>query len=226
MDVRKPRDRWNGPGHGKPTEEACVIEATPAPEEWRAARDFVGSYEVSTLGRVRSVDRVILVRHRSGTMTARRRRGQIIKPALNPDGYLYVRLGRSRNCRVNVLVARAFLESQPPGTEVLHGPGGKTDNRVSNLRYGTHAENQGPDRLRDGTDVNGDKCPAAKLTWAQVDEIRQRLPVGLRTGPRPKHLRHLPTQRDLADEYRVSATVISKIVAGKTWRPECRPTAP
>lgn len=202
-------------------------EPTPASEEWRAVVGYEGLYEASDFGRVRSLDRTVIGRTRWGGTTERRFRGQILQPAPNSRwGYLYVVLcngfGRRRNCRVNVLVAEAFLGPRPGGMEVLHGPGGITDNRVRNLRYGTHAENQGPDKRRDGTDSNGDKCPTAKLTWEQVDEIRRRLPVGLRTGPRPKHLRHLPTQKDLATEYGVSAGEIGLIVAGKIWRPEFR----
>ena|ERR1700758_5002651 len=118
-------------------------------------------------------------------------------------------------------VKEAFIGPKPAGMEVLHGPGGITDNRAVNLSYGTRRQNVA-DMLRDGTDPNGDRHGMAKLTWEQVDEIRRRLPAGLRPGTRPKHLRHLPTQQDLADEYGVSQTAIYEIITGRTWRPEFR----
>jgi hypothetical protein len=194
-----------------------VDQATPAPEEWRAVDDFEGSYEVSSLGRVRSLDRWITCANGQ----RKRLSGRMLRGGRAGRGYSRVFLGKENGRYVHDLVAAAFIGPKRAGMEVLHGPGGMTDNRAANLSYGTREQNAA-DMLRDGTDPNGDRHGMAKLTWEQVDEIRTRLPAGLRPGTRPKHLRHLPTQQDLADEYGVSQTAIYEIITGRTWRPEFR----
>lgn len=198
-----------------------MSESTP--EEWRPVVGFEGLYEVSDLGRIRSLDRVITIPSRWGGTHAIPHRGRVLSLNLNKSGYLYVHLGRRNARRVHRLVAEAFLDPCPAGMEVRHGPGGKTDNRAANLSYGMHSENQGADRLRDGTDVNGEKCPVAKLTWAKVDEIRRRLPPGISTGPHAGWARDFPTQDELAIEYGVTGSTIGMVVRGRTWRPDARP---
>ena len=123
------------------------------PEEWRPAIGYEGRYEVSSLGRVYSVRR------------PRVRSGVIMKPTVHPYGYLYVSLydaaGKHKRHTVHSLVAAAFIGPRPDGMEVLHGPNGQTDNRASQLRYGTHGDNM-QDALRDGTHhhANVTHCPA------------------------------------------------------------------
>jgi len=193
-----------------------------AAERWLPAVGFEGKYEVSDLGQVRSLDYLVPGTTPMGAWCLRRINGRVLKLTTGRRGYQQVRLGRSHMRYVHILVAEAFIGPCPPGMECCHGPRGVTDNRAVNLSWGTRAKNLGQDKERDGTDAHGDRAPMVKLTWEQVDEIRRRLPRGLRTGTRPKHLRHLPTQQDLADEYGVGRDAISKIVAGKSWRPEFR----
>lgn len=118
-------------------------------ESWLPVVGWEGSYEVSDLGRVRSVDRMVPLR---GCLT-RRAPGRIRKLSLNPSGYLQLCLrvpGTQRARTVHRLVAEAFLGPCPDEQEVRHGPGGTLDNRVANLCYGTSAENKA-DMVRDGT---------------------------------------------------------------------------
>jgi hypothetical protein len=118
-------------------------------EWWKWVVGYKGYYQGSTLGRVRSVDRIVV--DKNGRTF--RRRGRILRPGRNADGYLHVGLcknGVSRTRKVHQLVAAAFLGPCPDGQIVRHGLGGKLDNSVSNLCYGTLSEN-GLDRVRDGT---------------------------------------------------------------------------
>lgn len=113
-------------------------------EVWKDVIGYGGSYQVSNLGRVRGLDRL--------TTSGRRWKGRILKQ--NPDsrGYLGVNLhaGTGKKRMVHQLVCETFIGPKPTGKEVCHGPNGKRDNSVSNLRYGTHSENL-QDRHRDGT---------------------------------------------------------------------------
>lgn len=124
-------------------------------ETWRPVVGFEGWYEVSDLGRVRSVDRVVTMAGRwAGALT--RRAGRVRKPRLQSNGYLFVNLSREGNLtiqNVHQMVARAFLGPRPPAHDVCHGNGDKTDNRLENLRYDTRSANN-HDRVRHGTHPN------------------------------------------------------------------------
>lgn len=94
-------------------------------------------YEVSDLGRVRSLDREIRGRFYPG---------QVLSQTLDPKGYPVVTIGSrgsSRTpARVHVLVMLAFVGPCPPGLEVLHADDVKANNVLGNLRYGTRTSNQ------------------------------------------------------------------------------------
>ena len=124
------------------------------------------------------------------------------------DGhYLGVQLkGAGRACRrrVHKLVAEAFLGPCPDGQEVRHWNGDHLDNHVSNLLYGTRADNR-HDSIRLGTIARGGRVRGARLTDALVREIRQR------------YADAEATQEALAAEYGVSEMTISRAVRGQTW---------
>lgn len=119
-------------------------------ERWRKVIGYEESYEVSSLGKVRSVDR-ILPHSRYGTWKLN---GRILHTILS-GGYLAVNLskeGTSRYIRIHRLVAAAWIGPCPEGQQVRHGPNGKLDNSISNLCYGTPSED-GLDKRRDGTHI-------------------------------------------------------------------------
>lgn len=137
------------------------MEATQI-EEWRAIAGFEGYYEVSNLGNVRSLTRVLRPSYRPMTLE-----GKPLKPRPMRSGHLQVNLRRnntSRNHLVHRLVAIAFLGQPLPGQEVRHLNGEPTDNRLQNLAWGTRSENM-YDRRAHGVDheVNKTHCPRGHL---------------------------------------------------------------
>jgi NUMOD4 motif/HNH endonuclease len=163
----------------------------PATERWLPVAGYEGLYEVSDLGRVRN------------------RHGRILKPLKTQRGYLSVKLpitrgGPVRRYMIHRLVGEAFLGPLPSGMQTRHGPGGKRDNRLVNLSYGTPIENQS-DRVRDGTRHRGSAITMAKLTEAVVIECRRRYAAG-------------EFQDVLAREFGVSQQTLSKAIRGVTWR--------
>lgn len=96
-------------------------------------------YEASDQGRIRSIDRIIA--QRDGR--SRQHRGRVLRPQTAGAGYHHVFLGARVNRYVHRLVLEAFVGPCPDGMEVCHGPGGSTDNRLVNLRWGTHTANVG-----------------------------------------------------------------------------------
>jgi len=125
-------------------------------EKWLPVNGYEGAYQVSDLGRVRSLDRV--------TSHGHRRTGVILQPIAMPKGYLVVNLwwaNESRIWLVHRLVLIAFVGPEPFGMEALHGDGDPTNNVLANLRWGTHAENQ-RDQVAHGTHANASKDECRK----------------------------------------------------------------
>lgn len=170
-------------------------------EEWRAVLGYEGLYEVSSAGRVRSLDRKIP--HKSGFYV---RPGQLLNPCLNRKGYAQVTLSRSghiKTARVHTLVADAFLGPRPAGAVVRHLNGNGADCAKENLRYGTSQDNS-DDMNTHGTVLRGERHGRSKLT---VDDVR---------AIRAQH--RLKTQKALAAEYGVSVQLISRIHQRTLWR--------
>lgn len=110
-------------------------------EQWRWVGGFVGCYAVSSLGRVRSVER--FANHsRAGV---RRVPPRYMKPQPHPDGALQVvlwRNGSPRCFKVARLVAEAFL-GVPKGKDVTWKNGNRLDNRLTNLTLRQHGRPHG-----------------------------------------------------------------------------------
>lgn len=120
-------------------------------EVWREVPGYEGAYQVSDEGRVRSLDRV--------TSNGSPRRGRILKPGRLTGGHLAVALSSASSVqqfRVHQLVMLAFIGERPPGMEIRHLDGVKTNNRLDNLTYGTRSENI-LDRVRHGEHNNANK---------------------------------------------------------------------
>lgn len=141
------RRRLNRVETGPTIGEAAAM--TPLQGEiWRAAVGYP-DYEVSNLGRVRSLKFTY---------------PRLLAATANRSGYLRVCLwegNRSRHKFVHGLVCEAFLGPYPDGQEVRHLNDVKSDNRLTNLTYGTRSENI-RDSVRNGTQpqVKKTHCPS------------------------------------------------------------------
>lgn len=109
-------------------------------EVWKDIPGQEGRYQVSDLGNVRSVDRYVrIVRH--GVDTMRFAPGKVLRPGRTQSGHMSVAIGKGKSKPVHQLVLAAFEGPCPEGYEVLHLNHDPSDNRHSNLRYGTRSEN-------------------------------------------------------------------------------------
>lgn len=132
-------------------------------EEWRAVTGYEGLYEVSDLGRVRSLDRY--VQRNGGCASGRpmRLKGIILKPRPMKSGHLQVNLGKngiSRNELIHQLVLIAFVGPRPKGMEGCHEDGDPSNNNLDNLRWDTRSGNN-LDKVRHGNchQTNKTHCP-------------------------------------------------------------------
>lgn len=119
------------------------ISTTPANEVWRSVVGYEGLYEVSNLGRVRSLDRIqynpVAATHQTFHP------GHIMNGVVSHRGYRMVMLrdvnGKRKNCSVHRLVAMAFIPNPNNLPFVNHKNYNQLDNRVENLEWCTEYDN-------------------------------------------------------------------------------------
>jgi hypothetical protein len=100
-------------------------------EMWLPITGLEDYYEVSSRGRVRSI-----------------RTGRILKTPCTGNDYPMVEMD-GRTWRVHIVMAETFLGPRPDGQIALHHNDVKADNRIINVRWGTHRDNYA-DAVRNG----------------------------------------------------------------------------
>lgn len=152
-------------------------------ELWKDIPNWEGWYQVSNLGRVRSVDRISI----AGGVPAKYT-GKVLAANPTKAGYPLVSLvrpGKREYRTVHALVMRTFVGEPPKGQEVCHNNGVRTDCRLDNLRYDTRRNNS-LDRRVHGTASHdnyekGEERGNAKLTEESVRYIRNNPSESLKT---------------------------------------------
>ena len=108
-------------------------------EIWKDIKGYEGLYQVSNIGRVRSVDRYV---NHIGCKVIRK--GKILRPATDTSGYHGVILSKNniaKRYKVSRLVASAFIPNPQNKEQVNHIDGNKLNNNVVNLEWCTASEN-------------------------------------------------------------------------------------
>ena len=109
-------------------------------EIWKDVKGYEGKYQVSNLGRVKSLDRVV---NHNGSKT-RTFPEKILKPNKVAFDYLQVTLYKNgkRKCKyIHNLVMESFVGEKLEGYEVNHIDEDKSNNKLTNLEYLTRKEN-------------------------------------------------------------------------------------
>lgn len=173
-------------------------------ERWLAIPGFEGLYEVSDLGRVRSLGRTVYSLTKTGAPLPRFQSERMLSQQIARHGYVLIHLyrGGKRTCRsLHSLVAEAFLGPPRDREEVCHRNGVRPDCRLTNLRYGTKQSNFA-DKVEHGTQIRGEAHYGAKLTEDAVRSLRARE----------------ITTHQMATEYGITERHARKIAAGEMWR--------
>jgi len=117
---------------------------------WRDIAGWEHLYQVSEAGEVRSKDRITWGRNR----TPRLVRGRMLKPKVNPSGYVQYCLSdglQRQYIYAHRAVASAFLGAPAdPSHEVCHFDGDRANNKLGNLRWDSRSSNH-LDKRRHGT---------------------------------------------------------------------------
>ena len=166
-------------------------------ELWKVIEGYEDSYEVSNLGRVRSLTRI--------DSLGRTRYGKVLKPCF--DGkhkYLHVNL-QGKSINIHRLVAKAFIENPNNYNEVNHKDEDKTNNCVTNLEWCDHKYNNNY-----GSKLNstlGVKNPMCKLTEEDVITIRNEYKPYSKTS----------SLKVLSNKYGISQSHLSHIINRSRW---------
>lgn len=163
-------------------------------EVWKPVVGFEGVYEVSNMGRVRSLDRLTTQRAKGGGTCERYRKGVLLRPGKATAGHLTVALGRGNSRLVHHLVLEAFVGPKPPGLECRHLNGVENDNRLENLRWDTRGNNSRDKKWHRG-------AATYKLSPSDINVIKTELAKGV-------------VGRRLAERFGVSESNVSCIKRG------------
>ncbi len=174
-------------------------------EIWKDAVGWAGYYQVSNIGNVRSITRVVEKHECAGKVISINIPGKMLKPGSEKLGYLSVALlrgGLQKTHKVHRLVAEAFIPNPKILPCVNHKNEVRSDNRIENLEWVSKSENS-LYSIRNGTNKNVGEChPCAKLKAIDIPFIRQ-------------------SEKDLdelARMFGVTVSAISSVRCGRTWK--------
>jgi hypothetical protein len=178
-------------------------------EIWKDISGYEGIYQISNLGRVKSLSRY--TKNGGGVLCLRKE--TFLTHSLSAKGYHRVKLykddGKIKHTfSIHKLVALSFLDNSHNLPEINHKDGIKDNNRKSNLEWCTRSHNIRETyklHLRPENTYKGSGNKMAKLTEEQVLQIRERYSKGE------------IFQTELAKEYHVVHSLIGMIINRKIW---------
>ena len=115
-------------------------------EKWKDVVGYEGIYQVSNLGNIKSLDRVVELKSKNqftGFTTLRLTKGKNISKVVNTKGYYQIALyknGVMKNKLLHRLIAEAFIPNPENKPTVNHIDGNKLNDNLENLEWATSKE--------------------------------------------------------------------------------------
>ena len=158
-------------------------------EIWKDIPGYEGLYQVSNLGRVKSLDRIFL---NNGKYPCKIK-GRFLKQSLLLSGYLVVGLSnnsKKKQFYVHTLVCMAFLQHKSNRKTVVdHINNKQNDNRLSNLQIISNRENTSKDKKGYSSKYVGVHWSNYKNRWKACIRINQKkISLGLYVNEYDAHL--------------------------------------
>jgi len=147
-------------------------------EVWKDIHGLEDYYQASSFGRVRSKDRIVLKYSGLHERKVKQKyKGRVLSGKPNKDGYVYVHLSVN-NKKFNLHVGRAVLLSfigphKNSKYECCHNDGNPTNNKIENLRWDSHKENN-RDRVKHGTYKRGTEHHFSKFSDEFISLVRNK----------------------------------------------------
>ena len=139
-------------------------------EIWKDVVGYEGLYQVSTLGRVKGLRRLISCKN--GMTLPQKER--FMTPCLGKKGYLSVMLanhGKNKFCKIHRLVLTAFVENPSNKPHINHIDNNKLNNRLDNLEWCTPKENEDHKRKCGRVPVLSSHHKAIKVDQYTTDDV-------------------------------------------------------
>ena len=160
-------------------------------EKWRDIPSYLGLYQASNLGRIRTYPKVVSCYNANGDDIKMTIGGEVLSTSVLPNGYERVTLYERNNCsaqRVHRLVAMAFIPNPNGYPIVNHKDENPLNNRADNLEwctqqynvnYGTAQERKGKSRRKTCEKTIGMFSLDGKLlktfkNFVEIEEYMQR----------------------------------------------------
>jgi hypothetical protein len=172
-------------------------------EIWKDIPEYEGLYQVSNLGRVKSLPKEWIL-GRNGAI--QRHSGMILKQGVVKDGYLMVVLSKNikrRGFYVHQLVAMAFLGHKPNGFKIIvdHINDNPADNRVENLQIVTQRYNVYKTQGKYSSQYKGVYWHKERKKWlAQILIGGKRKFLGIFTDEYEAHLAYQNALKQIENE--------------------------
>lgn len=179
----------------------CDFDLIWKTEQWVDVVGFENKYQVSDLGRVKSI-------YEDSKRPGRKRSGRIMSQFKLDTGYLSVLLSDIKRTRKNVhrIVLESFVFNSFNKPCANHLNAIRSDNRLLNLDWATYSENNKyAYEIGNQEYTFGESHNQSKLTEKEVLEIRS------------KYIKRIYTQPMLAKEYGVTRGAIQCILRRSSW---------
>lgn len=177
-----------------------ILDNLPG-EIWKDIQGYENFYQVSNLGRIKSLKRFTKTKRVSE---------KILRQSLRKTGYLQVKLcnkGSTYHPVVNRLVAEAFLEKPNYKYVTNHINNIRDDNQLKNLELMSQSENIRYSYKQNRSNQSGEKNNNAKISEELVKKIRDYFSNN-------KHL----SQKEIAKHFSLKREHVKDIITYKTWK--------
>lgn len=169
-------------------------------EQWQDIKEYTGRYQVSNLGRIKSLTR------KTKTIKIKE---TIMRLQKHPSGYLQIALSKKsikKRFYIHRLVLEAFLPIQKNKLEANHKDGDKTNNLLENLEWVSRSYNHvhAYNTLHKPR-MLGSKHPHSKLTEEDVLKMRQLFKDGV-------------TKKAIAKQFGIAYNTAQQIIIRRRWK--------
>lgn len=174
-------------------------------EIWKPIREYENLYEISNYGIIKTFGRI--------DRFNKKWKAKNLSLCIDSCGYYPISLckdGIVKKTRIHRLVAQMFIENPYQYTDINHIDGNKLNNHYTNLEWVTpkqNSEHAWKNGLIGKTHARGENHPCSKLTWNEVNKIRDIYSTG-------KY-----TTRKLAEMFGLKGhRAIVSIINYQTWK--------